>query len=140
MNEYITKPFKSEELYEAIGKYTNCHFIQENTSMASYGVMYDSMDDVSIKSLSNSSQSHDDEVDFNCLGEYTDNDEELKCSIISLYIQDFPVYLNKLWESIELRNFEEVKSLAHKMKKPVSIFGMIETKAILTEIEDLAIK
>jgi hypothetical protein len=73
------------------------------------------------------------------LKEYADYDNGLIKELIDQYIIDFPIYLKLMLSGIEMNNFKELKFIAHKMKNPVSIFGLNKTSQTIAEIESLAL-
>jgi signal transduction histidine kinase/DNA-binding NarL/FixJ family response regulator len=209
MNDYMTKPFKFEEFYTHVSRYTTkqvdyemlntastssdssiatnqstasdnvnmtCDFVnlppdpcskKEKKSATSVRKKVNKMNldkytsskrsrlrrsiykDGSNSPMSNSpsqgvqaitnSQPYHESTNLNSLNEYADNDDELITGLIDQYQSDFPGYLTNLLSNIESNNFNGVKEIAHKMKCPITIFGMEKTKDVLVEMENLAL-
>jgi signal transduction histidine kinase/response regulator of citrate/malate metabolism len=174
MNDFLTKPFKFEDLYKVVNKYTNYGHLRKNFmntiklrpidelklnndkkckffKLRTIGTSLTPLNKLPIEYKSNNrrlsgiskiisaSKVYNESVNYNTLKEFADNDKDLMKDLSNQFIKDLPSYLALLKESILVKNFVDIKHLAHKMKSPLSIFGMGLTKNILIEIEDFAV-
>jgi signal transduction histidine kinase/DNA-binding response OmpR family regulator len=78
-------------------------------------------------------------VDVNSFKEYCDGDEILQECLVKQYLKDFPRYLRLLRGNILAKNFTAIKGISHKMKSSVALFGMEETRKLLSNIERYAL-
>jgi CheY-like chemotaxis protein len=64
-----------------------------------------------------------------------DNDMELFCEMVKIYVEDAPGYRDKLGQAIEQGDCSEIKHLAHTIKGMVSIFAVPAVAKIAGRIE-----
>lgn len=119
MNDYISKPFKSHELYMKllnlpgfISKVKNDFFVTVKSSISQY-----------------------DQVDLTTLKQHAGDDEEFIKSILEIFGQDVPEYLSKMEGALENRNWKEIKKVIHTLKSSTSILGMQETVEVIKRME-----
>jgi signal transduction histidine kinase/CheY-like chemotaxis protein/HPt (histidine-containing phosphotransfer) domain-containing protein len=170
MNEYLSKPFKSEDLISTILKHvmikkprsvelkTNKRRdfkikIENNISTISrecggisrekFSLDSKQRDDKMFKGLlyhKNNYLKQHENINLVSLREYCDGDEDCQKVIIAQYLNDFPDYIRKLRQAIYEKNFPEIKNMSHKMKSSVALFGMTETRTQLEMIEKYALE
>jgi len=109
MNEYVSKPFNPEELYDKIVK------------------------TVSIENHSSSSPV----VDLSLLMERSDGDAGYLREIISAYIEEMPIYVNEMKAFAGAHNIAAIGTQAHKMKSPAKLLGAFELNQQLESIEKM---
>jgi signal transduction histidine kinase/FixJ family two-component response regulator len=78
-------------------------------------------------------------VNIETFKDYCDNDEEFEKGLVKQFLKDFPVQIDNLKHSIQFENFNEIKSVSHKMKSSVALFGMTQTRHQLSTIEKFAL-
>jgi signal transduction histidine kinase/CheY-like chemotaxis protein len=107
MDEYVSKPFHPEELYDKI---------------------------VKIIPL-NDRNRHSPVIDLTTLNERAEGDKEYLKDIMSSYIGEMPVYVKEMNEFIQSENLNAIGPQAHKMKSPAKLFGAFELNQQLEFIE-----
>jgi HPt (histidine-containing phosphotransfer) domain-containing protein len=176
MNDYLIKPFKSEDLFGVIAKHLNsklkkvrlkkkrdveviigsfrntvCKTEPDSTDGEGFNKIYAKSSNHLNKYVKFKKQPFEtinyplkveatqyEPINMSCLRDYCDNDEDLQESLIEQFLKDFPVYLNTLKQSILSTNFMDIKSISHKMKSSVALFGLNETRKQLCLIEEYA--
>jgi signal transduction histidine kinase/ActR/RegA family two-component response regulator len=94
MNEYVSKPFNPEELYDKIVKIIPVNMISNPPI-----------------------------VDLSILHERAEGDNEYLKDIIESYIQEMPRYVKEMKIFISERNIKAICAQAHKMKSPAKLLG-----------------
>ncbi len=107
MNEYVSKPFNPEELYNKI---------------------------VKVLCIKNS-YSKIPVVDLTTLRERADGDAEYQKEIILSYIQEMPIYLDEMNKFLDDKDVDQIRKQAHKMKSPAKLLGAFELAAQLEFLE-----
>lgn len=117
MNEYITKPFKQEELFSKI------------INLISSGEKHESEEIESII----------EPLSFNYLNELCGDDPAFKKEMIDLFLQEVPKDMALLENAIIEKKYENIKAIAHKLKSSVTIIGLSKVAEALlkTEIDAL---
>jgi signal transduction histidine kinase/CheY-like chemotaxis protein len=163
MNEYLSKPFKCENLISTILKYVRdkkprsvevkpnrsrfkLKKENDNASILSRKEQSISQEKVikSYRDLLHHQKKNDiylkthENVNLDSLKAYCDGDEDCQKALVAQYLKDFPGYINKLRQAIQINNFTEIKNISHKMKSSVALFGMTETRGQLERIEKYA--
>jgi len=112
MNDYITKPFESEKLFEkiqlAIDKTTNKN-----------------------KTLS---------IDFQSLEKFTKGNKERMKKMISLFLNETPDEIKKLRILYSNNNIKDLRILTHSMKPKFEIMGFDELRFLANAIELICIE
>ena len=122
MNDYISKPFKADDLYNKIvnlvdNKQTITEPAKTETELAPELVQETSIIDLAyLKSLPGA------------------NDEFVK-EMIEIFIEDTPKELEKITKAINDQDFAAVKRIAHKLKTSVSFMGLNQIVPLLKEME-----
>jgi HPt (histidine-containing phosphotransfer) domain-containing protein len=121
MDDFISKPFLTEELF---------HIIQKYAGKKTYLEFYE-------KSDKNTEKSAVDNLLFNpapLLQLYKNNPEKLK-NIIKLYAENLDEQLDKLNRFIEIKDFERMKLTAHALKTALRYLGNEKGAEISADIE-----
>ena len=117
MNEYITKPFKQEELLKKITQLVKIKLEEGNNLVP--------IDQDSIV----------EPIDLSYLKELCENNHEFEKEMIELFLQQVPSDIDLLNKAIDSIHFENIGSLAHKLKSSVIIIGLKSTSEALSSIE-----
>jgi len=107
MNEYVSKPFNPEELYEKIVKIIPTNDRNNNSPI----------------------------IDLTILKERSEGDKEYLREIMGSYIEEMPVYVNEMKEFLKMENQNAIGPQAHKMKSPAKLLGAFELNQQLEFIE-----
>jgi signal transduction histidine kinase/CheY-like chemotaxis protein len=106
MNEYVSKPFNPEELYNKIVK------------------------TIPVSQISNAPV-----IDLSTLNERAEGDKEYLRDIMGSYIEEMPIYVEEMRKFISEKNVSAVGPQAHKMKSPAKLLGAFELNLQLEFIE-----
>jgi signal transduction histidine kinase/DNA-binding response OmpR family regulator len=79
-----------------------------------------------------------DEINFHILKELSDNVLEFETEIVESFLNEIPLQLKELEDFINKKNFEEIRKACHKIKSPISYFGLKNMKDKLISIEDFS--
>lgn len=74
------------------------------------------------------------------INEMADGDEDFIKSVVAVFLEEVPQDLEEMEKSLELKNYESVYKLAHKIKPNVDLLGMEQSRAMALEIETLGRK
>ena len=105
MNDYLSKPFKPEELYQKIMNLINPNVVSEkNTAekIADSGKYYD----------------------LSFLTQYYDGEKEFIQSILALYVKETPSSILQIENALEKKDWAQFKSLTHKIKTNIMMMGI----------------
>ena len=123
MNEYISKPFNPQELFNTISRLLNLY---------------------SAKSVESPEQEKPQPVvnlyDVAGLKELSAGDTSFFNNMILLFISQTEENVNNIREHFTDKNLKQVQSIVHKMRPSVNIMGVHTIKEDLQNIEDLADK
>ncbi|HEY8400914.1 MAG TPA: PAS domain S-box protein [Cytophagaceae bacterium] len=118
MNGYLTKPFKPFELNYKIANYCREKLSSDSPPVPQEAeLVTDAI--TSLDYLESSSS----------------NNQAFIREMITLFINEVPVYLQSLSESIEKKEYHNIYFICHKMKSMVQLMGMKETGRDLLEME-----
>jgi signal transduction histidine kinase/CheY-like chemotaxis protein len=113
MNDIVTKPFNSEELYIKI-----------------HNLLFNRQD----KMKSTESSNLTSETAFKELEEKYSDDKSGLLEIYGLFLSELPIYLDELKALNAISNVEGIKKQAHKMKSPLGLVGSTD---LLSHLNDL---
>ena len=65
----------------------------------------------------------------------TDGDEEMKELIVDSFLEEFPKLLKDFQICLNKKNVEEISKCCHKIKSPISMFGMTKLLEDINFIE-----
>ena len=80
-------------------------------------------------------QSGDQDLDLSLLLEIADGSTEFIVESINLFMQQTPESLQQLTESLDVKDFTMAASSAHKLKSTLGFFGMLNSQALILQIE-----
>jgi signal transduction histidine kinase/FixJ family two-component response regulator len=106
MDEYVSKPFNPEELYDKIVKM------------------------IPVNSIKNAPV-----IDLTILNERAEGDKEYLKDIMESYIQEMPNYAAEMKKYVNDKNVSAIGPQAHKMKSPAKLLGAFELNLQLEFIE-----
>jgi CheY-like chemotaxis protein len=130
INEYITKPFKSDELYRKIVQVTRKHKeaqqkVKDNSHMMPGKAPQDTTE------LG--------KVNTEYLKSISEGDEKFVEDVLGIFIAEVPKDLDLLGQAINRRDYVPISQVAHKLVSSLSLVGLGDTLAgSLREIEGLA--
>jgi len=107
MNEYVSKPFNPEDLYDKIMKTIPLDTIGSTAPV----------------------------IDLSLLRERAEGDNEYMKDIMQSYIDEMPVYVNEMKQFMEAKQLNAIGPQAHKMKSPAKLLGAFELNLQLEFIE-----
>jgi signal transduction histidine kinase/CheY-like chemotaxis protein len=107
MNEYVSKPFNPEDLYDKIIKTIPLDDIKNSAPV----------------------------IDLTMLHERAEGDNEYLKDIMGSYIEEMPLYVKEMEQFLHEKNVNAIGSQAHKMKSPAKLLGAFELNQQLEFIE-----
>ncbi len=119
MNDYLTKPFREEDL---IRKISDCLRINMDSETVAE-VM-----DVNDSRL----------YDLSMLESVGKGNREFITRMLNLFIDQVPVSVNEMKEAFESQNLPKIKSIAHRIKPSIDNMGIISLKEKIRNIESIA--
>jgi len=111
MNDYITKPFKENDLYQLIIKYLPSKFAQSIEKDAKEAVQKRAKENKQV-------------CDLSYLNEIAKEKKSFLIEMIEIFIDQNKLDLKILEEAIQENNFEMISSIAHKMKTSIRFVGL----------------
>jgi signal transduction histidine kinase/DNA-binding response OmpR family regulator len=121
MNDYISKPFKAEDLYSKMIKY----------------LMADN--DPKVIKLNQSDELMKYKIDLTPIYELGNGDAGFINEIVLVYDKQTPAFIEKLKGYTKSHNYDAIKSICHQIKSSYGILKMSELNKVLTEIAELLI-
>ena len=67
--------------------------------------------------------------------EMAEGDEEFISSVVAVFLEEVPSDLNELEKAMELKDYNVVYNMAHKIKPNVDLLGMEQARATALQIE-----
>ena len=129
MNEYLVKPFTTEELYATMLK---CLGFTLNSIRSQ-------ANEIPMKNNSLSREMNPDPgIDLRFLEKFTGGDLTLTVQLIETFLRDVPEAVNRLEELIPEKKWKEVHAVAHKIKSCIAIFELNDLKKNTALIESLS--
>ncbi|MFP4091691.1 MAG: PAS domain S-box protein [Cyclobacteriaceae bacterium] len=126
MNDYLSKPFEPEELYNMLLK-----FVEKPSQV--------------VQNLQN--MHHDletphqqEKVDLNYLVSICDGDTAFMSEIIASFIRDMPSCMEQMRDCLQARDLDALGKVAHKIKSSVQFVGLKATYEQVVEIESVCKK
>ena len=124
MNDYISKPFKEQELHQMLQ-----HYLGPLES-----------EPVNTHDTTESRSSTNKLLHLDDLYELARGNREFIQEMISIFLEQNPVDTKALQEAAKSANYQQLRSIAHRMKTSVGFMGMKTLLSPLNEIELLAEK
>ncbi len=75
------------------------------------------------------------DLDLSLLNEIADGSDEFIVDSITIFLEQTPVALTEIANNIATGNWAEAGAAAHKMKPTLGFFGMLNTQAIIQQVE-----
>lgn len=140
MCEYISKPFVPRQLYATLIKVLSegaltsqplppAHHPVRKESIISQHEQADAERQLIL-----------DQVSLDHLNQYADGDSEFALSMMAIFLEDVPTYLDQLEEAMAGRNWDLFKKAAHALKSSVSFMGMENLMELINDIESMDMK
>ena len=138
MNDYISKPFKPEELKNKIVELTN------SSQMAEASII-ESKNETSTLSnaftpTANQTEAITVTIDLTFLKEISDNNDDFFVEFIQMFLANTPKSISDIENAIPDQNFEVIRQAAHKAKPSFNYVGLKECSSLAAKIEELAKK
>ncbi|WP_430406945.1 ATP-binding protein [Fluviicola sp.] len=118
MNDYISKPFNPEKLYQLLVKWG----YQNNTLFTEPKNQEEEVVQVEL-------------LDLSILEERAEGDVEYLLEMYGAYLEMMPQYSIDLIHFFEDENWVELRKQAHQILSPARLFGMNETSGLLLQLE-----
>jgi signal transduction histidine kinase/DNA-binding response OmpR family regulator len=115
MNDYITKPFKEQELYNVLAKNLKAEMANSESKTPNNG----------------------DAIDLKDLYELANGNTQFIAEMMEIFLEQNPKELELLRIAINNNATEQVQHIAHKMKSAVGFMGVKNTLEALNQLEDM---
>lgn len=112
MNDYLSKPFKPEELFQKINNQLN-------------PVVNDILEKDKVEVVDEKF------YDLSFLTQYYDNEQEFINSILSLYVKETPSSIHQIEDAVNKKDWTAFKSLSHKIKTNIMMMGIKKAEPFL---------
>ncbi len=122
MNDYISKPFKADDLY---GKIVN--LVDKKSKSMPFQEVVEPIVDQEEEQVSI--------IDLTYLKSLPGANDEFVKEMIDIFIEDTPKELDKIAKAIGDQDFAAIKRIAHKLKTSVSFMGLNQIVPLLKEME-----
>ncbi|MBK7965291.1 MAG: response regulator [Bacteroidetes bacterium] len=137
-NDYISKPFKPEELKNKILELTNSiigekeieEYMVEETTKKSESTTASTTEFIQEKVT----------IDLTFLKEISDNNDEFFVEFIQMFLANTPKSIADIETAIPQQDFESIRQAAHKAKPSFNYVGLKECSTLAAKIEELAKK
>ena len=123
MDDYISKPFETQDLINMIYKHI--------------GVQTTSDDDTNANNSNSATQPtiKYTYIDPAHLDSVTGGDEKFKKELIDVFIQQLPTLLVGLEKALQDKDYKQLSAIAHKTKSSVALMGIESLRANMAELE-----
>ena len=135
MNDYISKPFKQEELKRKILELTT----GKTTTTSVESRETDQPADITT-AKETSSTGNAPLTDLTFLKEISENNEQFFREFIQMFLANTPKSIDDIAAGIEQNDFEKIRMASHKVKPSFNYVGLKEQCAQAAKIEELAKK
>ncbi|GIV34385.1 MAG: hypothetical protein KatS3mg031_1920 [Chitinophagales bacterium] len=123
MNDFVSKPFEPDQLYEKVMALLHTHPVNEKRPAES-GTRPPAKDRG--------------KPDLSYLDVVTNHNAALKEKIIQMLIDETPDELFTLQQHVKEKNWKRVRAVAHKMKSSITYLGLTDAFEAIKKIEDYA--
>src|ERR1041385_3239773 len=120
MNDYISKPFNQQDLYNKI-----CAVLHKYSEKK-----YDSTEEAPQEKTNG--EKH---IDLSYLREIAEGNKEFMRKMIKAYLSQTPVMLEYMSKSINGKKWKDLRGIAHKMKPSLDFVGIHSIKQTVKDIE-----
>ena len=76
-------------------------------------------------------------MDFESIKKISDGDKEIENSLFESFLLEFPLLIQELKVALNKKDVEEIFKICHKIKSPLSLFGMKILLKDINSLEDL---
>jgi CheY-like chemotaxis protein/two-component sensor histidine kinase len=121
MNDYLSKPFKPEELYQKILNLINPKVVSE---------------ELREENISDTEKYYD----LSFLTQYYDNEKEFIQSILALYVKETPSSILQIENALVKKDWSLFKSLTHKIKTNIMMMGIKNAEAFVHDAASIDLK
>ena len=121
MNDYISKPFDPQILYDEICKYTD----QKKE------LLYNNTKELKVASTTSANKL----INLSLLNRIYHNDQQKINKILQMYLDSIPNEILTLKNYFEKKNWEQIKRTAHTLKPKMSYLGLTTLYETAKEIE-----
>jgi PAS domain S-box-containing protein len=125
MNDYLTKPFKENELYEVISK-----VLRHEGSFGSSDHTIETKTDVAVLP-----EPTDKLYDLQLVNELARGNEEFIRSLIQIFLETIPSTSKEMAEACSQQNWDQTGKLAHKLKSTIDTMCITSIKEDIRSIE-----
>ncbi len=122
MNDYISKPFKQDELLAKLIKY------KSNGKSDRINVENTTSEEAITDTTSL--------MDLTVLIQSTNNNSEFMKKMIHLFLDDTPEQLRKMKAALDESNLESVSKIAHRLKPSIDHLAIKKLRSLVRKIED----
>ena len=129
MNDYISKPFKPEELKQLILKLT----VKESTTASEISNSAEVKQEVEMETAITTRQ-----TDLTFLKEISDNNEQFFREFITMFLNNTPKSIQDMKTSLMSTDWEALRQAAHKVKPSFNYVGLKELNSLSAKIEEYA--
>ncbi len=130
MNDYLSKPFLPEELFNILTKYYT-HHEKSGTDNEKLSVQKKSSEKMAKSAKGRC-------TDLSYLESISNNDTKFVKEMISTFVETTPDIIDQMKSALEKNNFESLGLLAHKVKPSLTFMGIHSMKDTVREIEVMA--
>ncbi|MCI5055729.1 MAG: ATP-binding protein [Flavobacteriales bacterium] len=128
MNDYVSKPFKPEELYSKIVSY----IVKETDVIAQ-----EKTDNDESKLLNNTEEIQMDKLyDLKTLEEMASGDQSFVVQMLSRFLEDIPKALSDMLEAEKAKEYQKLGEIAHKVKPSLLYLGIEQVKEDILAIQE----
>jgi PAS domain S-box-containing protein len=135
MNDYLSKPFKPEDLKQRIADLTGKSVINNTPDEQAQSAMTAAKETAPIAETSVGSRPL---INLDFLKEISENNDQFFIEFIQMFLQNTPASISEIENAISNQNWEAIRQAAHKMKPSFNYVGLKELSGISAKIEDLA--
>ena len=119
MNDYITKPFKAEELIQKIARWAPNKFsIKENS-----------------EAVQQMQQYKNDLIDLTYLYELARGSREFVNEMLETFVNENPPEFQNIFRALDEKNFTRIYEVIHKIKPSFSLMGINPAMGLIADIE-----
>lgn len=133
MNDYISKPFKSKELFEKIALLVGKEKISTN-SLAIEEVE----ETTDTTEAQKNSSSPEEFIDLKHLEELSGGNPEFIIEMIDVFLKDTPPELTLMNEALAAEDWPKLKGVVHKIKPSIAFLGIKKLEGIIFDTEQYA--
>ncbi|MGF1637673.1 MAG: response regulator, partial [Cyclobacteriaceae bacterium] len=131
MNDYLSKPFKTIDLYNIIKKHS-----PESKKNYSIPDSKSSHQKNTSEEVLNSGST----IDLTYIKEMSNGRPEFAKDMIKLFLNNVPSQLDLMKKAIQNRDYLQIKNLAHSLKSNMNYYGLHTARSWLIDIEQLAVE